>query len=122
MDSNGNNINFNAHSDPDGNPFKDLARWLTSLPPIEYSVLGSIIGTLMAFGLTIPEQNSLGNWLEQIGQILLTISAQAQVINPSNYTTPSPDTDEKIKDLQQEIQKIYDYISNYLKRDKKFDH
>ena len=47
------------------------------------------MGLLIAKGLTVPEQNSVGNWLESVGQIILTINAQASI------NTPSSDSDNK---------------------------
>lgn len=48
---------------------------------------GVVAAFLIAPTLNANEQNSLGNWLEEIGQILLTISAQTFNTNNSNYSS-----------------------------------
>ncbi len=81
-----NNFNYNAHNNEGESPFKDFAKFITSLNPYEYAALSAIIGIIIAKGLTVPEQNSIGNWLESVGQIILTINAQASINNPNNYS------------------------------------
>lgn len=73
-------FNFNAHFDDTNNPFKQFAGWLTSMNPYEFAAISAFLGLLISTGLTVPEQNSIGNWFEAVGQIILTINAQANVI------------------------------------------
>lgn len=56
---------------------KSFSNWLDSIPPYEYSLTGVIIAYIIAANLTNNAQNAFGNWLELVGQIILTISAQA---------------------------------------------
>ena len=56
---------------------KSFSNWLDSSPPYEYSLTGVIIAYIIAPNLTNSAQNAFGNWLELVGQIILTISAQA---------------------------------------------
>ena len=56
---------------------KSFSNWLDSIPPYEYSLTGVIIAYIIAQNLTNNAQNAFGNWLELVGQIILTISAQA---------------------------------------------
>ena len=56
---------------------KSFSIWLDSIPPYEYSLTGVIIAYIIAPNLTNSAQNAFGNWLELVGQIILTISAQA---------------------------------------------
>ncbi|MBQ8293444.1 MAG: hypothetical protein IJX78_06585 [Bacilli bacterium] len=84
-----NEYNYNPHSEVGESPFKDFARWLTSLDPYEYSALSAVIGLIIAKGLTVPEQNSIGNWLESVGQIILTVNAQASINTPSGIDNPN---------------------------------
>ena len=56
---------------------KSFSNWLDSIPPYEYSLTGVIIAYIIAPNLTNNAQNAFGNWLELVGQIILTISAQA---------------------------------------------
>ena len=64
--------------------FKSFSRWLDSLNSYEFALYGVIAAFLIAPALDANSQNSLGNWLEEVGQILLTISAQTFNINNSN--------------------------------------
>ena len=47
------------------------------------------------------EQNAIGNWLECVGQIILTLSAQNQLLSPSD-----PNILNKINDLQKQIDQL----------------
>ena len=92
---------------------KSLAKWLYTLSPIEISTIGCIIGLIGSEALTVNEQNVIGNFLELIGQILLTSNAQASCVN-SNYISPSlcnlekmeKEFDAKIYQLRKEIMQI----------------
>lgn len=83
------------------NAFFDL---LLSLNEYELSILACGIGLLIAPTITINQQSSLGNFFELIGQVLLTINAQAinlQPNAPSRYQL-----NEKIKMLEKEIEEL----------------
>lgn len=56
--------------------YNGLSNFLNTLDPYELSLFGSIAAYLIAPNLNANQQNSIGNFLEQIGQILLTIAAQ----------------------------------------------
>lgn len=74
---------------------------LLSLNEYELTILGCAIGLLLAPTITVNQQNSLGNFFELIGQVLLTINAQAVNLQPN---APSrQDLYEQIKNLQQQI-------------------
>ena len=95
-------FNFNDHSS-DNNPFKNLAGKLTSINPYEFAALSAIIGLLISSGLTVPEQNSIGNWFEALGQIILTINAQASLINQNQ-------SNERISNLENEINILKEFL------------
>ena len=65
--------------------FNLLAKWLSKVNSYEFALYGIVAAFLIAPTLNANEQNSLGNWLEEIGQILLTISSQTFNLNDSNY-------------------------------------
>ncbi len=73
--------------DQNYNDFKksiqSFSKWLDSIPPYEYSLYATILGYIIAYFLDTNSQNAFGNWLEQVGQIILTISAQASA-TPTN--------------------------------------
>lgn len=63
--------------------YTSLSKYLKKLSPIEVASLGSLIGILLIPSLNQNEQNALGNFLELIGQVLLSSASQAELINPS---------------------------------------
>ena len=82
--------------------FKNFANWINSLSPFEFTTLGTIVGYLISSVLTISEQNSVGNWFELVGQIILTFNAQG-----SNNLPPSPsqycNLENYVKNLHNEL-------------------
>ncbi|MCI8445201.1 MAG: hypothetical protein HFG15_02065 [Bacilli bacterium] len=75
------------------------------LPPRTLTIIAVIFGYLMIDDLTAVEQNSLGNFLMLIGQMLETNSAQQQLFN-------SKITDKRLEILE----KNYEELLNYIKR------
>lgn len=54
-----------------------------SLDPVKFSLLSSLIGILLIDNLNPDQQNSLGNFVVNIGQNLLTAAAQADTLQES---------------------------------------
>ena len=78
-----------------------LSKWLDSIPPYEYSLYATIIAYIISSFLTTTNEergalNALGNWFEQLGQIMLTIAAQQSA---------SP-TQEEYEALKNEVRKL----------------
>lgn len=68
--------------------YEGLSNWISTLNPYEFAFIASLAGFLIAPFLTTNQQNSVGNFFEQIGQTLLTIGSQAVVVqNPDNTNT-----------------------------------
>ena len=67
--------------------FKSLSEFLKSLSPLELSTIGCVLGLIMIPTLTSDEQNSLGNFFELVGQVLLTSAAQQSLLEPSLSTS-----------------------------------
>ncbi len=90
---------------------KDFSTWLNSLTPLEFTTLGTIIGYLISSVLTVSEQNSIGNWFELVGQIILTFNAQG-----SNQLPPSPkqycDLEKLVYKLNNEINTLKNKINS----------
>lgn len=61
---------------------KNFASWILTLSPFEFTTLATITGYIISMSLTTAEQNSIGNWLELVGQIILTFNAQAAANTP----------------------------------------
>lgn len=64
--------------------YKDWAKFLTSLSPNEFVLLGVTIGISIAQDLSIVEQNSIGNFFQMIGEILITYNGQAVTVQTLN--------------------------------------
>lgn len=79
---------------------KDLSSIILKLSPFEFVTYATIIGYLLSVNLTVNEQNSLGNWFELIGQIILTFNAQGSINIP-----PSPKDYLTLKKKVEEIEK-----------------
>lgn len=73
-----------------------LSKWLDSIPPYEYSLYATIIAYIISSFLNMGALNALGNWFEQLGQIMLTIAAQQSA---------SP-TQEEYEALKNEVRKL----------------
>ena len=82
---------------------QSFSDWLDSIPPYEFSLYASLVAYLIAPTLSISSQNALGNWFEQLGQILLTISAQASA-TPSNEEYKH--LVNKVKQLENELKDL----------------
>lgn len=82
--------------------FTLFSKWLSSINSYEFALYGVLAAFLIAPTLNANEQNSLGNWLEEVGQILLTISAQTFNTNNSNYSSA-------------DMENIINYISRFKK-------
>ena len=89
--------------------FNDLAKWMYSLNAYEFIFIATLVGTLIAGNLTINQQNSLGNFFEQIGQTLLTIGTQNTLIKHNNRRnagikrSPGDSNEDDIKAIKEEI-------------------
>ncbi len=59
---------------------KSFSAFLFGLSANELVTLGYAIGILIGQGLTIDEQDSLGNFLDYVGELLLTMNSQNALI------------------------------------------
>jgi hypothetical protein len=57
-----------------------IASSFFSIPPNQYALLASLIGVALAENLDLNQQNSLGNFIVDIGTTMLTAAAQGQLI------------------------------------------
>lgn len=93
---------YNCNSDT--TEIASFADWLMTLTPFEFTTLGTIIGYIISYNLTINQQNSIGNWLELVGQIVLTFNAQGsgQINNP---------TCQEFNELKNEVRRLQNQIA-----------
>jgi len=71
---------------------------LLDLSPEEFSALSVLIGFALLPGLTANQQNSLGNFLMGVGQVLETAAAQQAVIDDKRSN--------QISELQAQIKRL----------------
>jgi len=71
---------------------------LLSLNGTEISILACILGYALTVNTTVNEQSVIGNFLELMGQFVLTSSAQTYNINSKN-TTSNNELQKQINDL-----------------------
>ena len=95
----------NAYNDFINQDFSTLAKWIYNFNGYEFTLVATLIAFLIAPGMSINEQNALGNFFEQMGQTLLTIAAQNQTIKHKKKQI-STLRDDDINDLHEEIYKI----------------
>ena len=87
--------------------YASIGDYIFSLSGTEYAIIGALLGLVIGSKLTINQQNSVGNFLELVGQTLLAISAQEynrkSQNNPQNI---NQDILNKINKLEEELNKI----------------
>ena len=88
--------------------FKDLSMadfisYLLELNDVELTLLATIIGYYLSIDIDYNKQNSLGNFFELIGQILLTIAAQSSSMNNVLSTNT---LQKEIEALKKEIEEL----------------
>lgn len=94
---------FEKFVNQDFNSFSD---WLFSLNPYEFSLIAVAIGLVISPTLTVNQQNSLGNFFELLGQVILTINAQNTTLRQSKAKTPNIKSYFETSSLEEEILKI----------------
>lgn len=83
----------------------DFSKWLMSLSPEEFTIISVVTAFVISQFLNTNEQNAIGNWFENVGQILLTISAQAFLLQPDV-------TIDDINELKKEISELKANLKN----------
>jgi hypothetical protein len=82
--------NNNATSNSCNMGCSDIPNGFQSLNPELFTIIGEILGNILAGSTPSNVQNSLGNWLELVGQAILTYNAQQQYFEsgPGRYFNP----------------------------------
>jgi hypothetical protein len=62
---------------------------LHDIPPGLFTIIAEILGLYVADNLKLNQQNSVGNWLQLVGQVILTFNAQQQLRQQGPGTSPS---------------------------------
>ncbi|PRR83113.1 hypothetical protein [Clostridium vincentii] len=65
----------------------DIPGGFQDLNPQLFTVIGELLGSVMAGNMPFNVQNAVGNWLELLGQVILTCNAQQQYLQsgPGRY-------------------------------------
>lgn len=92
--------------------FKNFACLLNSLSSFEFVTIGVLIGYILSLGLNVNEQNSLGNWFELIGQVLLTFNAQEETLMSNTESNNNDELLSKINKLEEKLKQLEKNINN----------
>ena len=82
---------------------KCFINWLMQLSPLEFTTLAVFTGYIISCNLTVNEQNSIGNWFELLGQIILTFNAQGSLSQFSITKDQYNDIIKQINDLNNKL-------------------
>lgn len=83
--------------------FDSFSKWLFSLNAYEFTLIATILGFLIAPTLTYNQQNSLGNFFELLGQVILTINAQNITLSQAKVKYPNIKPYIESDNIEQEI-------------------
>lgn len=72
-----------------------------SLPPKQFSLLSSLIGILLIDNLDLNQQNSLGNFIVNVGQAIMTSASQGQLLQSN--TQQNDNAHQQINILKKQI-------------------
>ena len=87
--------------------FSEFASYLYSLNGYEFTFLSVLLGYIIATPLTLNQQNSIGNFFESLGQIILTINAQEITKDALLNNTPTnKQLYKKLQELENEIKNL----------------
>lgn len=77
--------NSSENSDTPG--CNDIPNGFQTLPPELVVIIGELLGNIIAGSIPYNVQNIIGNWLELVGQVILTFNAQQQYFQsgPGRY-------------------------------------
>lgn len=84
-DTNSSNSNSNYNSNYYG--CNDIPNGFQTLHPELFIIIGEILGNIVAGSVPFNVQNAIGNWLQLVGQAILTYNAQQQYFQagPGRY-------------------------------------
>lgn len=89
---------------------------LSKINPTVFSLSAIAIAVVLCEEFNFLEQNSIGNWLNLLGDYLLTNSAQIALINGQNNNQNNANNQNNLENLQKAIKKINEELEK-IKRD-----
>lgn len=92
-----------------------MERIVFNVGPYSFTTSAFLIGLLLVQELSIEEQDSIGNWLQLVGLTMQTLASQQITIDASksdnkdksNYSSDIEKLKKTIKDIEEELDKIY---------------
>lgn len=66
-----------------------MASIFSKISPKAFTTSAVILADILTDGLSVDEQNTLANWLQLVGQVILTNAGQEQLIDNRKSDTPS---------------------------------
>lgn len=95
--------------------FSSLSSFLSSISPIEFGSIGCLVGLLISIPLNSNEQNSIGNFLELVGQVILTVQAQQTINSPPSAS--EADLEALKRETQEKFKILYKNLNLKFKKD-----
>lgn len=96
-----NNRSFNEFTSVD---YDGLLDYFATLSGEEYLIISALLALVIARSVsTSTKQNSLGNFFIQLGQSIITITAQDLTRNPSNTTNRLKNIEEQIEYIKRRL-------------------
>lgn len=90
-----NNNSFNDNGMEDS-----LSSCFFKMSPKQLVLLSSLVGILLIDNLDLNQQNSLGNFIVDVGQAILTAAAQGQLLKSSESQNDNSQNDDVRKEIQ----------------------
>jgi len=84
--------------------------------PSELATLATALGLIIASKFNANQQNVLGNFLEAVGQIILTIAAQAQNIQSQTSNQDGDNGKSNSSGSNLDLQKQIDELRGYIEK------
>lgn len=113
---------FSTDGNENSQGCSDIPGGFQDLDPQLFSIIGQVVGLAISGSLPVNVQNAIGNWLQLVGQVIETCSAQQQyfqngpgkyydirnknIYNPSCDTKGSQQSSGEVEDLKKEINKL----------------
>ena len=83
--------------------FKEDASFLQSLDPFEYTIMSVVIALLISNNLSTNEKNSIGNFIIEVCQTMLTIASQENLITNLRHSHEHNNLIQRLEDLERQI-------------------
>ena len=83
---------------------KKLGKWIYSLSPYQFTTTAFLIGMILAPNFNLNEQVAIGNFLIEIGQVILTVNSRLEV-SPENQDISISQAQSMIEQTKSEFNK-----------------